>query len=249
VELLGGHVDVVCCSAPEAASQLESGQARVLAVLGPERLEEFPQFPTAREQGVDYEAVGWRGIMLPPKTPSAVVQRLSGALEEIVQSEGFRDFMRKNGFVIALRGPAAFKTFLDQEEVKWRAVIENAGYATLGENHDPGPRAVPLALLTLLLGALGAELWAGYRSRVPGELPGGAATAGGGRGRAVWLMAGLGLYLAVMPWVGFAASTWPFAFALMWWLGTRWWLAGLVSGLLVGSVQLLFVMLFKVQLP
>ena len=38
VELLGGHIDAVCCSIPEAISQIEAGQLRALVVMSPEKL-------------------------------------------------------------------------------------------------------------------------------------------------------------------------------------------------------------------
>jgi hypothetical protein len=292
VELLGGHVDVVCCSVPEAASQLESGQVRVLAVLAPERLTDFPEYPTAREQGVAYDAVGWRGIMLPRGTPPEIVQVLSANLAEIARSDAFRQFMKKNGFAVVVRDSAGFVDFLRTEEARWRDVIRNAGYETLGQNHDPGPAAMPTLLGALLALCLAAEaLLSAQRrrlppppgvpaddaasvsppemSRAPVPAPPGLtnparapvrdppilapADPAGESGRlssdARFLLAALVLYLAVMPWMGFSASTFIFALVVMWRLGTRWWWAATAAGVIVVSIHLLFVTLFKVQLP
>jgi hypothetical protein len=66
---------------------------------------------------------------------------------------------------------------------------------------------------------------------------------------AVFLLVSLIIYLVAMPWIGFVISTALFAFAMMWRLGTRWWLAGLGSAVIVSAIHLLFVVLFKVQLP
>ena len=66
---------------------------------------------------------------------------------------------------------------------------------------------------------------------------------------ALFLLAALVLYALVMPWVGFAASTLVFTFAVMWRLGTHWLLAVAGSVVLVITIHLLFVILFKVQLP
>ena len=53
VELLGGHIDSVCCSVPEAITQIEAGQLRALAVMSSKRLPEYPDIPTVRESDID----------------------------------------------------------------------------------------------------------------------------------------------------------------------------------------------------
>ncbi|HKS37619.1 MAG TPA: tripartite tricarboxylate transporter substrate-binding protein [Verrucomicrobiae bacterium] len=297
VELLGGHVDVVCCSVPEAASQIEGGQVRVLAVLGPERLADFPDHPTAREQGVAYDAVGWRGIMLPKGAPPQIAQLLNEKLAEIAASDEFRQFMKKNGFAVMVRGPEQFAAFLRAEHARWRDVIRNAGYETLGQNHDPGPRAMPLALTLLIVVAILAESLRSRRSRFedrtrssvlgspfeplnPLTRPSDTLSPTGGEGRgegasrpqdrfvvmggatipvepggtrlsadALFLLVALVTYLIAMRWIGFSGSTFVFALAVMRRLGTKWWLAGVGSAVIVVAIHLLFVTLFKVQLP
>ena len=171
VELLGGHIDVVCCSVPEAAAQLEAGQVRLLAVLSPERLAEFPEGPTAREQGVTYDAVGWRGIVLPRATPPPVAAFLAEKLAVIAASDDFRRFMKKNGFAIVNRGPVEFAKFLRAEDARWSEVIRKAGYQTLGRNHDPGPGAMPVLLAVFLALALVIESVRSKREAVTPNLP------------------------------------------------------------------------------
>ncbi len=129
IELLGGHVDVICCSVPEASSQIEAGELRVLAVMSPERLDEYPDIPTVKEAGVDWEAVGWRGLALPLETPEAIVEKVTATAEEITASDEFKEFMNKNGFAIQLRSGAAFEEFLKSQDAQWKTVIEAAGYA------------------------------------------------------------------------------------------------------------------------
>lgn len=129
VELLGGHIDLVCCSVPEAASQIEAGELRVLAVMAAERLSEFPDLPTVKEAGIDWEAIGWRGVVLPRGADPSLVSLLQGHLSAIADSAEFKDFMRKNGFATSNRGSEAFSTFLARQEEQWHKVIVAAGYA------------------------------------------------------------------------------------------------------------------------
>jgi tripartite-type tricarboxylate transporter receptor subunit TctC len=129
VELLGGHIEAVCCSVPEAASQIEAGQIRVLAVMSPERLEEFPDMPTVKEAGIEWEAVGWRGLVVPKGTPPEIIEILNEQCQAIVAQAEFLAFMKQNGFAVAVRGPSEFARFLEAQDKQWKSVIEAAGYA------------------------------------------------------------------------------------------------------------------------
>jgi tripartite-type tricarboxylate transporter receptor subunit TctC len=129
VELLGGHIDAICCSVPEAISQIEAGQLRTLAVMSPERLPDYPDIPTMKESGVDWVAVGWRGLALPKGTPEPIVTKVREACERIVKSAEFKSFMKKNGFSAEIRSGEAFSQFLAEQDKQWKDVIEAAGYA------------------------------------------------------------------------------------------------------------------------
>lgn len=129
VELLGGHIDSVCCSVPEAASQIEAGQVKVLGVMASERIPEYPDIITAKEQGFDWEAVGWRGLLMPKGTPPEIIATLGQAVRKVVESEAYKEFMSKFGYGIVVREPAVFAEFLKSEDAQWQTVIEAAGFA------------------------------------------------------------------------------------------------------------------------
>ena len=128
VELLGGHIDAVCCSVPEAAAQIEAGQLRVLAVMSEQRLESFPDVPTAKEQGVDWVAVGWRGLAAPKNTPVELIDRLVATCRKIADSDEYREFMEKTGYAIEVRLKDEFREFLAEQDALWKQVVEAAGY-------------------------------------------------------------------------------------------------------------------------
>lgn len=129
VDLLGGHIDIVCCSLPEAAAQLEGGKLRALAVMAPERAPGFSDVPTVKELGVDWEAVGWRGLCVPKDTPDEVVEILRSACKKIVVSVPFMKFMAQNRFETLEGGPADFAEFLKQQDAQWKIVIEATGFS------------------------------------------------------------------------------------------------------------------------
>ncbi len=125
-ELLGGHIDSVCCSVPEATAQIENGQLRVLAVMAEQRLPGYPDIPTCKESGVDCVVVGWRGFAVPKATPAKIVDRLRQECLEIAQSDDFAKFMKTNDFGLTIRSGDAFRDFLAGQDEQWKDVIEAA---------------------------------------------------------------------------------------------------------------------------
>lgn len=127
LKLLGQHIDVVCCSLPEADANLKSGDLVALGVMSDERLEDYPDVPTLREMDYSWSAVGWRGLLLPLDTPDDIRQKLEDTIKEITASQEFKDFMSKNKFAVAVRFGNEFETFLEAQDNLWKDPIEKAG--------------------------------------------------------------------------------------------------------------------------
>ena len=131
------------------------------------------------------------------------------------------------------------------------------GRAGPGGGHDPGPRFFPLLLSWILLAfgigyAVQAALvafWPGSGSQgLQPEQQEGASSAQIGWRWLILLML-LVLYIFAIGWIGFSVSTWLMATGMMIGLGNRWWVAAGVALVMVVVVRVLFVILFRVQLP
>lgn len=244
LELMGGHLDAVCCSVPEVAPQLENGQVRVLAVMAQQRMESYPDLKTAKEQGTDWIAVGWRGLALPKGTPPEIVNLLADRCAKIAASDEYREFMQKNGFGITIRTTSDFTKFLQEQDEQWKAVVEAAGYDKgLTGNNDPGPHALPWVLVISLVVIGGWEFARGARPadespQVERSLV----------KLSVVCVALVG-YIVAVTWLGFAVSTFCFVAITTWRLGAKPWAALLAAGAILVIVWSLFVVAFQVQLP
>ena len=60
-DLMGGHIEAVTYSAAEVAPQVQDKLLRMFAVTSSERMDNFPDVPTAMEQGYDLDLGTWRG--------------------------------------------------------------------------------------------------------------------------------------------------------------------------------------------
>ena len=128
VELLGGHVDVITCSLPEAASQIEAGKLKALAIMADKRDPRFPNVPTLKELGINWSAGTWRGLAAPKGTPKEVINILYEKCLKIANSKGFKDFMSKNGFGIQIRNPEEFYNFVKEQDSVWKEILKLGGY-------------------------------------------------------------------------------------------------------------------------
>lgn len=126
-----------------------------------------------------------------------------------------------------------------------------------GGGHDPGPRFFPLLLSWILLAfGIGHAVQAALVAFFPGFGSQGIQTAqqeGVPSAQIGWrwliLLILLVLYIFAIGWVGFSVSTWLMATGMMIGLGNRWWVAAGVALVMVVVVRVLFVILFRVQLP
>jgi tripartite-type tricarboxylate transporter receptor subunit TctC len=127
-DLIGGQIQVMFTTVASAASLIEAGQLRALAVTSAERSPAFPQLPTVAEAGVPgYAAESWYGLFAPAKTSADVIARLNRSAGIAVQSEAFRKLGVNEGLAVVAQPPAELDRYVQGEEERWRKVIEDAG--------------------------------------------------------------------------------------------------------------------------
>jgi tripartite-type tricarboxylate transporter receptor subunit TctC len=127
-DLIGGHTEVMFTTVASAASLIEAGQLRALAVTSAERSPAFPQLPTVAEAGVPgYAAESWYGLFAPAKTPPEIIDRLNKSAAIAVQSEVFKQLGVNEGLVMVASPPEELDRYFQGEEARWRKVIKDAG--------------------------------------------------------------------------------------------------------------------------
>ena len=127
-DLMGGQVQFMAESIPQAAGYAKQGKVRALAVTSRARNPALPDVPTAIEAGVkDFEVVGFYGFMAPAATPPEVVARLSDAFRQVLADPEVRQRMVAQGADPAFLGSADFGRFLAEETPKWRKAVKDSG--------------------------------------------------------------------------------------------------------------------------
>jgi len=130
--LLGGHIDTATVSAPEGFPGIKAGDLKILAVYAEERLPEFPDVPTAREQGFDFVAAMWRGVAAPAGTDPALVERIHDVFKAVMEDPRFIQDAVALGQVLTRLGPEEFRSLIEEEYALYGAAIKKHG---LGDFH------------------------------------------------------------------------------------------------------------------
>jgi tripartite-type tricarboxylate transporter receptor subunit TctC len=126
-DLLGGQISFMFANPVTTLQQVRAGKLRALAVTGTSRFSGAPDIPTVAESGVPgYEAETWFGIAAPAGTPDAVVNKLSTALQEVMNSKEVRSALEPQGAVIIANNPQQFAKRIQSDIAKWREIIHSA---------------------------------------------------------------------------------------------------------------------------
>lgn len=107
---------------------ITAGKLRLIGTAGPERMREFPDVPTLREQGLkDFVVTGWIGVSGPARMPKEVVDAANAALAKAVRVEDTKKLL--NNFTFIERGgpPQEFTEKVRIDLARLREIGKTAG--------------------------------------------------------------------------------------------------------------------------
>ena len=126
IDLVAGRIDMIISSPPAVAGPLRTGQIRLLATTGAERAPGFPEAPTLRESGLDYEISFWWGILGPRGMPPAVVRALEAGIGEAIADPAFARFFAHEGASPAFLGAGDFGRLIAADLTRWQRIAREA---------------------------------------------------------------------------------------------------------------------------
>lgn len=99
----------------------------VVAVFADQRMPEYPDAPTMREQGYDLSFPLWTGLFAPAGTPAAVLTRIDEACARTLRHPAIVEGMGRVGHPIRYLNAEDFATFVRAESEKYARIIEASG--------------------------------------------------------------------------------------------------------------------------
>jgi tripartite-type tricarboxylate transporter receptor subunit TctC len=123
-DLIGGHVPIGVLSVLQVMPQVEAKQLKALAVTSKGRTDVWPGVPSIAESGVPgYEAELWFGVIAPPGTPDAIVDKLNAEITRFIRSDVMKQRLASQGARAIGTSRAEFLTFMRGEQEKWGKVL------------------------------------------------------------------------------------------------------------------------------
>lgn len=131
-DVVAGRVPAMISGIQGAIPQIKGGKVRGLAVTGKKRAGALPDLPTVADAlGLpDYEVLNWQGLLFPPGTPQAVVERISVEVIKILSAPDSREKLESLGYEPIGNTPAQAAAVMAAEQKKWTAVIREAGISS-----------------------------------------------------------------------------------------------------------------------
>jgi len=124
--VLGSQVDLMFDAISTIVGQVNAGKVKALGTTGQHRSAVTPNIPTIAEAGVPgYEATIWLGLMAPAATPKPILERLSAAVNKIINAPDVKENWSKQGAVPMAMTPDEFGKFLRADIAKWSKLVKD----------------------------------------------------------------------------------------------------------------------------
>jgi tripartite-type tricarboxylate transporter receptor subunit TctC len=96
INVLNHTLDIGVGEIGEIRAQLDAKKLRLLAVVGNERLDQFPDLKTAKEQGVDVAATKFRGLAGPKGMSPEVIAAWEAAIPKLLEDPKYKKIYTDN---------------------------------------------------------------------------------------------------------------------------------------------------------
>jgi tripartite-type tricarboxylate transporter receptor subunit TctC len=124
-DIIAGHVQTTLMVFQTVAPHVQGGRVRMIAVLGSERVPQFPQVPTMAESGMPNMVVeAWTGVMAPAKTPKSVIDKLNAEINALAALPENKETLTKLGIRVIGGKPDALDKQVKGEIQRWTQVVK-----------------------------------------------------------------------------------------------------------------------------
>jgi tripartite-type tricarboxylate transporter receptor subunit TctC len=126
-DTLGGRLDFSAAVVSSAAEMVQAGKMRLITVFSNRRHPDFPNVPTAREQGIDALQLSQVGIYAPRGTPAPVLDKLEEACRTALDTPAVKQVLATTRSPAAFMTRAALNTMLREEYATYGRILKELG--------------------------------------------------------------------------------------------------------------------------
>ena len=125
--LTSESVDAIVANPSEVAGQIEAGNFRALAFSDSARSTVYPDIPTFREQGYDFDFSLPRGVVLPPDVAPEIQDWWVETLQQAIQTEEWQDYLVTNSMSGNPIWGDDFGAYLEETSAEFEGILREIG--------------------------------------------------------------------------------------------------------------------------
>jgi len=127
-DMLGGQTHMQFDALTVLYPLIQEGKLRALAVTSGARWAPLPDVPTMIESGFPtFPQNAWSGVLVPARTPAAIVARLNAAINEGLTSPEAKANFLKFSALTQPGTPADFAKFIAEQSPVWAELVKMSG--------------------------------------------------------------------------------------------------------------------------
>ena len=127
INVLNHTLDMGVGELQEMRGQLDAGKIRLLAVVGDDRLHQFPDLQTVKEQGIDLSVRKFRGLAGPKGLPADVIARWEMAVRTLLDDPEYKKLYLEDGLQPGFMAHEEYVAFMNQFGNETAAFLKDSG--------------------------------------------------------------------------------------------------------------------------
>jgi len=127
INVLNHTLDMGVGELQEMRGQLDAGKIRLLGVVGDERMTQFPDVPTVKEQGIDLSVRKFRGLAGPKGMPRDLIARWETAVRALLDDPEYKKLYIADGLQPGFMPHDEYVAFMNTFGNETAAFLKDSG--------------------------------------------------------------------------------------------------------------------------
>ena len=131
-DVMAGTVNMIFDQFPSSKPFIDSGQLKGIGAISPQKIPGYPQIMTMEEAGMKgFTDEAWYGLLAPVGTPSAIVAKVTDAMQKALKNPELRAQLEKVGARPVGSTPAEFAAQIKSEQERMKKLVKDRGIQLL----------------------------------------------------------------------------------------------------------------------